>query len=301
MAKDRLQTGPLIAGHGKNRNGPVKLGRQVHPRLTGAGAALVHRHAPADVGALGTPPVGRAQRRLQSFFRFHAAPRPAQRVFFALADEINQAKLRRVHLELASDQIHVRFGGEDGLYRPRRAPETAGHGVGVNLQRLHVSVVDLVRGRRAGAADARTPRLHTRVGAGAVDRLQITRGHPAVALHAGLHFHHGVMIGIHRRQFFGVAQDDLHRPFGLLGEKITDRQLARAAFAAEVGADVDGVDTNLIGRDTRRLGELRAGAERPFGRRPGVHRSVVVDLDQKRLWFEIALMVDRNAKGMLQN
>ena len=50
-----------------------------------------------------------------------------------------------------------------------------------------------------------------------------------------------------------------------------------------------------------RLGELPARAERTLGRRPGVDRAVVFDFHQKRLRFEIALMMDRHAKGMLQN
>ena len=60
----------------------------------------------------------------------------------AFADQIHHAKFRRVHFQFFGEQIHMRFGGERGLDRARRAPETARHRIRVNLQRFHITVVD---------------------------------------------------------------------------------------------------------------------------------------------------------------
>src|ERR1051325_10261981 len=75
-----------------------------------------------------------------------------------------------------------------------RAPETAWHGIAVNLQCFHIRIVDLVRSRTAGAADARSTGFHACVSAGAVNRLQITRGHSPIALDAGFYSHHSIVI-----------------------------------------------------------------------------------------------------------
>ncbi len=97
-----------------------------------------------------------------------------------------------------------------------------------------------------------------------------------------------------------MSQNNLHRPFRLLGEKVADRQLARAALAAEVGADVDRLNANLARRNAGRFGKLPARAERTFGRSPSMNLAVIIDLDEKRLRLEISLMMDRHTKGVFQ-
>ena len=65
----------------------------------------------------------------------------------------------------------------------------------INLLRFHISV-DLVRNRRAGAADARAPKFMPHKPP-CHESLKIARRHAPVALDAGLRVDDRVMVGIH--------------------------------------------------------------------------------------------------------
>src|SRR6266404_1861412 len=64
LAQNGLQPRPLIARDRKYGKCAVGFGGQIHPRFTRAGAALIHRHATADVGPLGRLPARRIERGL---------------------------------------------------------------------------------------------------------------------------------------------------------------------------------------------------------------------------------------------
>ena len=156
----------------------------------------------------------------------------------------------------------MRLHGEHALERAGRAPESAGDRVGINLESLHIAMVDAVRTGRPGAADARLSGFHSRVSAAAVNRPHVTGHEPAVALDSRAHGDHRIVVRVGKSQLFAIGRHDSHRPLRLLRKKIGDRQIARAALAAEVSADGDRVDANFVGRQADGFGQLRSGAER---------------------------------------
>src|ERR1700746_361394 len=160
----------------------------------------------------------------------------------------------------------MRFGSKDGLDCARRAPEPARYRIGVHLKRFHIRIVDAIWPGSTGAADAGAPGLHPRIRAGAMYGLEIGRHDAAGALHAITHIDHRIMVRIGGGELFGVSHDDFYRTLRPLREEISDGQLAGAALAAEVAADVHRIDANLAGRDAYGLGKLRAGAERSLRR-----------------------------------
>src|SRR5262249_29381875 len=104
------------------------------------------------------------------------------------------------------------------------------------------------------AADTCLSGFHSRVGAAAMNGLEVPGYETTVALHCRTYRDYRIVIRIGKRKLFRISRHDSDRPPGLLGEATGDGQIAGAALAAEVSADGDCVDANTGGRKTDSFG-----------------------------------------------
>src|SRR4030095_16441005 len=86
-----------------------------------------------------------------------------------------------------------------------------------------------------------------------------------------------------------------------LRQGITERNIVAVALAAEVAADVAGMNDQTGRRDLERVRHRVAHAERTLVRRPNVRGAVHIDPDQRSMRLDIGLMNRRHPLHILYN
>ena len=109
------------------------------------------------------------------------------------------------------------------------------------------------------------------------------------------------MARIARHQLLRVAHQHLDRAPGDARQVIRERQIHERALAPEVAADRRQVHANLLGRQTQGLRQQFLEAKGHLVRRPHLDPAGVVDRHDPRVGFEIALVVELGAEGVLQD
>ena len=253
------------------------------------------------IGFFGFVPTGGIERALQDLAKVHVFQFMPDGIRLALTEKIFQAELGGVHAQFFGDDIGVAIDGEGGRHRARTAVVTAGHGVGIDLHELDVSMLDAILAAGVMPSRQRCIRLHRTVAAAGVGRAHLARDDATVAHDAALDRNHRRMSRIAGRQLLGVGHDKLYRPAALLREKIENRQIDTVALAAELAADVDHVHADLFFGDAQAFGQLAAHGERIFHRRPDLNPAVAFDRQTRRIGLEISLMARRYMKGMFKD
>ena len=122
----------------------------------------------------------------------------ANGVRLAFAKKIFQAKLGRVHPEFLGKDIGMTIDRECRRHRAGAAIVTAGHGIGVDLQKFDIGVIDAILTAGVMPGGERTVGFERAVAAAGVGRAHFARDDPAIALHAAFDRDHRRMSWIAR-------------------------------------------------------------------------------------------------------
>src|SRR5262245_3736564 len=99
----------------------------------------------------------------------------------------------------------MRFHREHSLERAGRAPESTGNRVGIDLESLHMGMVDTIGTSSARAADARLSGFHSGIGAAAMNGPEVSGHETTVPLDSRAHRDHRIVIRIGERKLFRIG------------------------------------------------------------------------------------------------
>src|SRR5262245_46478514 len=134
----------LIDARADNQVSAVGLHSEDYAGVTAADMATGEGNTAAVIGLFRCLPTRRIKRALQHFAKAHVFELMTDRVYFAFAEKILQAKLCRIHTKLLGDHVRMAIDGEGRSHGAGTAVITAGDRVGVNLHELDVGVVDAI-------------------------------------------------------------------------------------------------------------------------------------------------------------
>src|SRR5688572_17493498 len=134
-----------------------------------------------------------------------------------------------------------------------------------------------------------------------MERPHGSRDNAAVAFNTAANGDNGGMSGIARGQLLGVRHHNLYGPSRLARQQIGNRQIDAVAFAAELPADVDGIDANRLLGNGDGVSQLSAHAERILGRDPYLDPSARLDRQYARMRLDVTLVPGRNVERVLKN
>ncbi len=142
---------------------------------------------------------------------------PADRRLVAVVQHVFPFELRRVHSDLACDNVELAFVGKEPLRIARSAHVAAWDFVGVHHSFFDQAVGDSVRAGASRRADQIAGRLHRGIGSAVEKKVDVVGDDCAVFFDAGLNFNDRGMARVAGGQLLGVIHDHLDRPAALLG------------------------------------------------------------------------------------
>jgi hypothetical protein len=108
------------------------------------------------------------------------------------------------------------------------------------------------------------------------------------------------MPGVARHEFLDVVHDHLHRPADPLGQRIGERHVHGAGFAAKVAPNSTGVDPDAVLRQSQRTGQLPPQAKRLLVVRPYLDAARFIDVHDASVGLHVALVHPGGGEGVLK-
>src|SRR5262245_9932573 len=158
-----------------------------------------------------------------------------------------------------------------------------------------------VAAARVGDAADYGARSKSAVGPGVEIGIHLMRGDGAVTLDAGFQSHDRRVARRAGKKFLAVLHYHFDGSSRAHSQQIANRLVDGRAFAAEVAADGDGIDTNLVFRNAEGLRHAFLQAVRHLVGRPHLHPIAVVDPHQTTVRLEKRLVHARNRKSILND
>ena len=184
---------------------------------------------------------------------------------------------------------------------PRRPHESAGDGVGINLNPLDVDVGYLVRSARMGGATQIDPRrgLEAPVGA-TVENHPCLVGHDGPVPHdPGLELDDGAVPGVACGEFFDVVHHHFDRAAAVDGQVVGQGDIHGRALAAEVAADANRIEEDPLFGKAQGIRHLLFHRVWYFAGRPDLDPSLLVDPDQAGMGLQVGLVLWGHGEGVL--
>jgi hypothetical protein len=107
--------------------------------------------------------------------------------------------------------------------------------------------------------------------------------------------------GIAGGKLFVVIHNQLDRLARFLGQKINDGEIHEISLAAEIAADVHGIENKFLLRDLQRIGDLLADAVGDLAAGPEFCRAVRRRFDDARMRFDVTVMHHRGSKAIFDD
>ncbi len=215
--------------------------------------------------------------------------------------QVFHAEFVGVHADLARDAVHVRFGCEKTLGLARRAHLPSGQIIGVNPRDGNARMLGAVTAAGMGDAVDDRARSKAAISAGVEIGIHLMGNNGAIALDAGLQFHHRRVARRPGKKFFAVFHDHLHRPLRPRGEQIAYRLVDGRALAAEVAADGHGIDTNSVFGNAEGLRHAFLQAVRHLVGRPHLHPLALIDPHHTAMRLQKRLVHSWNSERVFDN
>ena len=225
----------------------------------------------------------------------------SQRRRFAVAREIHQPELDRVDGEGFGDLVDLRLERPQPLRLARPAHVAAGRIVRVDHVLGDAGVGDAVGPAGAGDAHEVPGGLIAGVGTAVEDDADIVGDDGAVPLDAGADGDPRGVARVRRHELLGVVEYHTDGLAHGLREEVAERYVHGRPLAAEVAAERDGVEDDLLGLDAQGVGHLAPRRVGRFARRPHVHHARVVDVHQRVVRLDVRLVDGRRRVRVLDD
>jgi hypothetical protein len=227
----------------------------------------------------------------------HAPPGRGCGVLVARTDQVQPPEGRRVHPPCPGQQGGMAREGNGGLARPMGTKVPPWRGSGRHLETCDGRVGPSVAPAHVVGGGEQYPGLHGPIGAAGMDRAHRACDQTPVAAHAGTNRHDGRMRGMAGGAFFPIAQHEVDRTPGHLGQEIGDGQVTRVALAP----DRDDVHADVLFSEPQRLRQLHTRPEGGFAGTPALAPAVMVEGEHAGQGLPIALVTAGDKKRVLQH
>src|SRR4030095_9499998 len=216
----REHAGALIDDGRNHFDVAILLDGDEHIALATVRAPFRKRQTAPDVFRLRLVVPRELYRLIQPLVAADVRDMAADRRLITVAQHVFALELRRVHFELARDDVQLTLVGEKSLRVAGRAHVAAGNLVRVNHSFFDQAVGDLVRPGAGRRADQITRRLHRSIRAAVEQKIDMVRDDRAVFLDAGFDFDDRGVARITRGQFLGVVHQHFYRLTALLSQQL---------------------------------------------------------------------------------
>ena len=290
LPKHRVGAAALVHGRGRDRDGPVRIDGHEGVALAPQGQPLGNRHATPGVGALGSAIAGLRDGLVQGLLGLDVVQDVAGGRLVAVMHQVDLPELHRIHAQFLRHRVHLALGGEEALRIARRPHVSARDLVGVHHALFAQVVRHVVRASRLLSAEEKPDGLEGAVGAAVEDEVEVVRHDPAVPLDPGAHPDGAGVARVPGHELLVVIHDHLHRAPALPGQCIGHGNVHEVALAAEVAADVAGMDHQALERHLERSGKLLAQGERGLAAGPDLRRPRRVHAHQTGVGLDVTLV-----------
>ena len=299
---DGMGAGADVHGGTDYGEGTVGLCSQHNPSHSAADLTAKQGNPPAvPWPVLWLVPTGGVQGGIHDFTDLQEVDGPAQAVFLAGQQDVDPSENGWVHAQFTGQQVGMALQSKGVLVGAGCAEVAAGHGVGIDLQKLEgcvgypVGAAHVVVGRKVG------PGLQGPIGPAVMDGADFAGGDLAVALDARFDGDEGGVGRVTGGEFFHRAHDDLDRPIGHLRQQISDGQVAGVALTPEIAPDGCHVDPDGFFAQAQGFGHLPPGPEGRLAGAPSLYPAVIVDVYDASERLDITLMTAGDGELVLQD